>query len=115
MTDDRSGARPRPGPPPGHLRARSTSWKDRDRAPRVTRHARERAEQMGVDLADVYRVLADPQVTYEQPRLGPGRWIYQRGTLAVAVLVDERTGEPAAISVLPRTTERYERLPTDAA
>jgi hypothetical protein len=74
----------------------------------ITHHARQRAEQMHVSIEDVILVLTDPHVTYEQPERGEGHMIYQRGNLAVAVLL-RPDGSPAALSVLHRTQERYER------
>lgn len=63
---------------------------------------------MQIDIEDVIRVLVDPEVTYEQPQRGAGHMIYQRGDLAVAVVM-RGDGSPVALSVLHRTQEQYTR------
>lgn len=78
----------------------------------ITNHARKRAEQMRVSIADVILVLTDPEVTYDQPRRGDGYRIYQRGDLAVAVLM-RADGSPVALSVLHRTQDVYARPADD--
>lgn len=71
----------------------------------LTRHARERMTEMGVEEVEVYRVLVDPEVEYDQPRYGPTRRMAQRGDLAVAY--DSRNG--AVITVLWRRVEDWDR------
>lgn len=74
----------------------------------ISEHARRRAREMKIDIADVIQCLADPEVTYEQPARGAGYMMYQRGDLAVAVLM-RADGSPVALSVLYRTQDTYER------
>lgn len=54
-------------------------------------HARKRAAELGFPLIELLRAAADPEQAYEQSRYGPGRWMHQRGDVAVAVNRQTRT------------------------
>lgn len=57
----------------------------------ICRHARARASELGFALIDLLVAAAEPEQSYEQSRYGPGRWMHQRGDVAVAVNRQTRT------------------------
>lgn len=70
----------------------------------LSRHAADRASELGYSLDDVLRCLARPEQTYTCPEsYGHGRRVYQRGDLALVVHEDTRT----IVTVLPRTGCRW--------
>lgn len=58
---------------------------------RLSRHARQMAAVRGFPVRDVLLAAADPQIAYSQYDYGPGRWMHQRGDVAVAVDLDSMT------------------------
>ncbi len=74
-------------------------------APRwyLTSHLRRRAAERGITEDEVMRVLAEPEVTYEQETFGPNRQVCQRGRLGV--VVDRSTG--AVITVVFRSGQAW--------
>ena len=52
---------------------------------RLSSHARKMIAERGFHLEDVVAVLSDPRQTYPTPHYGEGRWVYQRGHVAVVV------------------------------
>lgn len=53
---------------------------------RFTRHARQRIEEMGLEVRDVLAVLLRPEVSYQQTR---GGHLWQRGAISVVTARDE--------------------------
>jgi hypothetical protein len=57
---------------------------------RLSAHARTKARARSVSVREVLEVVAAPDVTYTAFSYGPGRYVYQRGELAVVVLPASR-------------------------
>lgn len=74
----------------------------------LTRHARDRMQQMGVTYEDVVRTMCEAEVDYSQPRYGNGSRMAQRDGLAIAYCVVE-SGEVVIKSVLRREVDQWER------
>jgi hypothetical protein len=77
----------------------------------LTHHLRKRAIERGITDAEVFEVLQDPEVTYDQAGYGPSRQVRQRGLLGV--VVNASTG--AVITVVFRDHERWLRHQSVAA
>lgn len=82
-------------------------WRGTRRVPRLTRHACERMEEMGLGLPRVTEVLLDPEVEYGDGS-PPRPYTAQRGNLAVGFADDPRNGI-VVLTVMPRVQERYVR------
>ena len=75
--------------------------------PRLTDHARQRCQEMGVATKRVKRILRDPDMGYTARE---GRHIaWRRDDPTIAVVFVMREGIRLALTVVPRTQERYER------
>lgn len=71
---------------------------------RLTRHARERAAELGFALIDLLEAAANPELTYGQPDRGPHQAMHLRGDVAVGV----DTGSLTIITVVLRRDDRWE-------
>lgn len=69
----------------------------------LTHHLRARAAERGITDNDVFEVLDQPEVVYDQDSYGPNRQVRQRGNLGV--VVDRSTG--AVITVVFRTHDLW--------
>ena len=77
-----------------------------------THHFQQRATERGITRPEVYAVLNDPEVVYDQPSYGPTRQVRQRGRLGI--VVDFATG--AVITVVFRSHQLWlAQLPERAA
>lgn len=65
--------------------------------PKLTQHARERCEEMGLNTKQAKRVVQDPEITYEGNHCG--ETIAISGDLAVPFVVQE-DGVPRILTVL---------------
>ena len=75
---------------------------------RLTWHAAERMVEMGLTASDLEQVLDGFENRYEQSRYGEGRFVYQRGGLAVGTA--ERAGDkPVIVTVLWNRKEQWDR------
>lgn len=61
---------------------------------------------MGVTTKRVKRILRDPDLTYKS---GEGRLAWRSDDPTIAVVYVDNDGTPVALTVVPRTSERYER------
>ena len=82
-------------------------WRGTRHVPRLTKHACERMEEMGVGLPRVAAVLCAPEIEYGDGS-GPRPFTAQAGNLAVGFADDPVTGI-VVLTVLPRTQDRYVR------
>lgn len=78
--------------------------------PRLSEHARQRCREMGVTTHRVKRILRDPDLSYAS---GRGKVAWRRDDPAIAVVYVMDGATPFALTVVPRTQERYERATTD--
>lgn len=80
--------------------------------PRLTLHARQRCTEMGVRTTRVKAILRDPDMTWggHTPGYAPGVcFAWSRRDPAIGVYFCEEDGAKIAVTVVPRTTEIYER------
>lgn len=70
----------------------------------ITGHARNAAANRQVTIRDILEVIAAPEVTYTASHYGDGRYVYQRGIIALAVHQATR----AVLTVLWRTSEDWD-------
>lgn len=54
-------------------------------------HARTKARLRAVSIRSVLEVIAAPEVTYSAFDYGPGRFVFQRGDLAIVVVPERLT------------------------
>ncbi|NMR19180.1 hypothetical protein [Cellulomonas fimi] len=66
-------------------------------------HARQKARIRGVSVRSILEVIAAPEVTYSAFDYGHGRFVYQRGDLAIVVIPERRT----VVTVLWRRGEQW--------
>lgn len=71
---------------------------------RITEHARGAAARRHVTIREILEVIAAPEVTYTASNYGDGRYVYQRGMIALAV----HQATKAVLTVLWRTTEDWD-------
>lgn len=75
--------------------------------PRLTEHARQRCEEMGIKTERVKRVVQDPTLSYASKH---GYCVVCRtDEPAFRVVIDKRPEETVVITVIWWTSERYER------
>lgn len=73
----------------------------------LTDHARKRAAERSITHAELFQVVEEPEVTYDQSDHGPNRQVRQRGQLGV--VVDRSTG--AVITVVFRHHDLWLKQP----
>lgn len=83
-------------------------WRGTRAVPRLTRHACERMEEMGVTREQVAKILSEPEVEYGNGTMHRRPFTAQRGMLAVGFADDPETGI-VVLTVLHRTQDRYVR------
>lgn len=80
----------------------------------LTRHALERALEMGVSRADVEATLADPELTYPQSATLYGRERRVHVRAGIGVVADARDGAVVTILYADATTQRRHTVPCPA-
>ena len=75
---------------------------------RLSHHAAVRMVEMGLTATTVEDVLNKWVNRYEQPRFGEGRFVYQKGAIAVATSEVPGT-EPVILTVLWNKKEQWKR------
>lgn len=76
--------------------------------PRLSRHARERCEQMGIATKRAKRVVQERRLTYAGTR-GNGAVVVMSDDPDIAVVWDELRN--VIVTVIPRTEDDYVRTP----
>ena len=70
----------------------------------ISKHAQDRARELGFSVDEVLRCVVRPEQTYGSPaRYGPDRRVYQRGTVAIVV----HEGSRVVVTVLLRTADNW--------
>lgn len=75
--------------------------------PRLTEHARERCEEMGITTDRVKRVVRDPHLAYDSKN--GYRVVCRSDEPTFRVVISERPDETVVVTVIWWTSEQYER------